>query len=137
MPLASASLLAADDRNTTGLPTYPHISRAIQWLLQEHPLVQAIALKRPPWCAASSATAGAAERLRAVFAAQVAPAIARVCVDTKSAPTRAGPVATQIMGLAYCRYILQLQPVASLKRADLIEWVAPTIQRYILGPKPA
>jgi len=27
--LVSASLLAADDRNTTGLPTYPHISRAI------------------------------------------------------------------------------------------------------------
>jgi hypothetical protein len=27
--LASVSVLAADDRNTTGLPTYPHISRAI------------------------------------------------------------------------------------------------------------
>lgn len=85
----------------------------------------------------TATNAGAAERLRAVFAAQVAPAIARVCEDTKSAPTRAGLVATQILGLAYCRYILQLQPVASLKRADLIEWVAPTIQRYILGPKPA
>lgn len=29
LPLVSARLLAADDRNTTGLPTYPHISRAI------------------------------------------------------------------------------------------------------------
>lgn len=29
LPLASAGLLAAEDRNTTGLPTYPHISRAI------------------------------------------------------------------------------------------------------------
>jgi hypothetical protein len=29
MILASASLFAAYDRNTTGLPTYPHISRAI------------------------------------------------------------------------------------------------------------
>jgi AcrR family transcriptional regulator len=85
----------------------------------------------------TATNAGAAERLRTVFASQVAPAIARVCEDTRSAPTRAGLVATQIMGLAYCRYILQLQPVASLKRADLIEWIAPTIQRYILGPKPA
>lgn len=29
LPLVSAGLQAADDRNMTGLPTYPHISRAI------------------------------------------------------------------------------------------------------------
>lgn len=29
LPLVSARLFAADDRNMTGLPTYPHISRAI------------------------------------------------------------------------------------------------------------
>ncbi len=63
--------------------------------------------------------------------------IARVCEDPKTALTRAGLVATQILGQAFCRYILELQPVAGMKRPEVVEWVAPTVQRYILGPKPA
>lgn len=43
----------------------------------------------------------------------------------------------QILGLAFCRYILELRPVAGMKRANVIEWIAPTVQRYVLRPKPA
>jgi AcrR family transcriptional regulator len=84
----------------------------------------------------TATNAGAVERLRTVFANQIAPAIAKVCEDPKSALTRAGLVATQILGLAYCRYILELPSVEAMKRADVVEWVAPTVQRYIFGPKP-
>jgi AcrR family transcriptional regulator len=85
----------------------------------------------------TATNARAAERLRTLFATQVAPTIAKVCEDPKSALTRAGLVASQILGLAFCRYILELQPVAGMKRDDVVEWIAPTVQRYIFGPKPA
>lgn len=84
----------------------------------------------------TATNAGAGERLRTIFATQVAPTIAKVCEDPKSALTRAGLIASQILGLAYCRYILELPPIADMKHADLIEWIAPTVQRYI-GQKAA
>lgn len=79
----------------------------------------------------------AAERLREVFAVQIAPRIAAASDDPKSASTRAGLIASQMMGLAFCRYILQLPAVAALKRTEVINWIAPTVQRYLFGDKPA
>jgi hypothetical protein len=40
------------------------------------------------------------------------------------------------MGFALCRYILELPPVATLRRADAVKWLAPTIQRYLTGDRP-
>jgi len=77
---------------------------------------------------------GAAEQLRAVFGAQVANAIAAVVEDPADAPTRAGLVATQMLGLALCRHILRLPPVVSLDVETLIASVSVTIQRYLTGP---
>jgi len=86
---------------------------------------------------AAATNEGAAERLREVFAVQIAPRIAAASGDPKSALTRAGLISSQIMGLAFCRYILQLPPVAALKRAEVVKWLAPTVQRYLFGDKPA
>src|SRR6185312_14533242 len=49
----------------------------------------------------------AAERMRLVFAKQIAPMVARLSGDAKNASYRAGLVASQIMGFALCRYILR------------------------------
>jgi hypothetical protein len=38
------------------------------------------------------------------------------------------------MGLGLCRYILRLQPLASLSKDEVIAGVAPTIQRYLTQP---
>ena len=78
----------------------------------------------------------AAARLRDVFATQIAPKLDAVCEDAKSAAQRAGLVATQLMGFAFCRYILKLPPVVGMKRAEVVKWLAPTVQRYLLGEKP-
>jgi AcrR family transcriptional regulator len=75
----------------------------------------------------------AAERMRNVFARQIAPAISKVAAEPKEAATRAGLVASQLMGIAFTRYVLRLPPVARLKREELLAWVGPTIQRYIAG----
>ena len=77
---------------------------------------------------------GAAEQLRKVFGAQVAKTVASVVDDPAEAPTRAGLVATQMLGLALCRHILRLAPVVALDAETLIASVADTVQRYLADP---
>jgi AcrR family transcriptional regulator len=76
----------------------------------------------------------AAEQLRTVFGAQVAKTVASVVDDPSDAPTRAGLVATQMLGLALCRHILRIPPVVALDAETLIASVSETIQRYLTGP---
>ncbi|WP_030161168.1 TetR/AcrR family transcriptional regulator [Glycomyces sp. NRRL B-16210] len=49
-------------------------------------------------------------------------------------PTRAGFVASQVFGLVVARYILKLEPLASLGAADLAETIGPNIDRYLTMP---
>lgn len=77
----------------------------------------------------------AAERVRAIFADQVLPAVAALCRDARSAPARAGLITSQVMGFALCRYVLRLPPIAGMRRPDVVKWLAPTVQRYLFGAK--
>ena len=45
-------------------------------------------------------------------------------------------VASQMAGLVMTRYVLQLEPIASMPRAEVVAWVGPTLQRYITDPGP-
>jgi AcrR family transcriptional regulator len=74
-----------------------------------------------------------AERMKEIFAAQLVPVIARVA-DAETAVVRAGMVATQVLGMALCRYLLVLPPVAALSREEVLAWIGPTIQRYVMEP---
>jgi AcrR family transcriptional regulator len=53
------------------------------------------------------------------------------------ADRRAQLVATQLMGLVVGRYLMRLEPLASMPAEELVGWVAPNIQRYLEGPLPA
>lgn len=75
----------------------------------------------------------AAERMRTILAEQLAPQIAGLADDGVPAPTRAGLVASQALGVALTRYVLRLPPVVAMTPAELVEWVAPTLQRYLVG----
>ncbi len=55
----------------------------------------------------------AAAKLPEIFRTQIMPALARVGGKSK-APQRAGLVASQLLGLALCRYVLKLPPVAEM-----------------------
>jgi len=74
----------------------------------------------------------AAKKVREVFAAQVGKAIAAIGPQD-TASQRAGLVASQLLGLALCRYILKLPPVVSLSHDDIVREVGATLQRYITG----
>jgi AcrR family transcriptional regulator len=78
----------------------------------------------------------AAERMRAIFADQVAPAVAQLCADPAQAPIRAGLLAAQMLGMAVCRYVLKLPPIVTMTRADLVAWLAPSVQRYLTADHP-
>lgn len=54
----------------------------------------------------------------------------------EGAERRAQLVSTQIIGLIVGRYILQVEPLASMPAEDLIAWIAPTIQRYLTADLP-
>nr|WP_312882655.1 TetR/AcrR family transcriptional regulator [Streptosporangium album] len=72
-----------------------------------------------------------AERMRDIFALQFGPLAARLCDDPSQAPVRAGLVATQVLGMALCRYVLRLPPVAAMSRDEIVGWLGPTLQRYL------
>ncbi|GAA4616933.1 TetR family transcriptional regulator [Actinoallomurus liliacearum] len=73
----------------------------------------------------------AAERMRMIFATQVATALGPSVED---GPTRAALVAGQVLGVALCRYILRLPPMVALDAETLVAYLAPTVQRYIGAP---
>ena len=75
----------------------------------------------------------AADRLRRqVFRDQVTRHIADVVPDHPN--RRAGLVATQVLGVVLCRYILRLPPVAEADPDTLVADLAPTLQRYLTEP---
>ena len=49
---------------------------------------------------------------------------------------RAQLVATQMIGLLVARYVLVVEPLASMPREELVAWVAPNLQRYLTGGPP-
>ncbi|HEY6036768.1 MAG TPA: TetR family transcriptional regulator [Kofleriaceae bacterium] len=77
------------------------------------------------------------KRMRAVFRDQVAPAIAALSTDDASLDdVRAALIASQLLGMALCRYVLRIPAVTSMDRADVVAWLGPTIQRYVTGRVP-
>jgi AcrR family transcriptional regulator len=72
----------------------------------------------------------AAEKMRAVFSEQVVPLISKVC-RRKDARMRAGLIVSQLMGLAFCRYVLRVEPVVEMTQEQIVKHVAPTLQRYL------
>lgn len=49
---------------------------------------------------------------------------------------RAQLVASQMIGLVVARYVLAVEPLASMPPEELVGWVAPALQRYLDGPLP-
>ncbi|MGW1965148.1 TetR/AcrR family transcriptional regulator [Streptomyces sp. NPDC001935] len=98
----------------------------------------------------------AAGRMHAIFATQVAPALAGTTGPERAAraeltgperaapaePTgpeqaaRAGLVSAQLLGLALTRYILRIPAVAHLSPEQIVATLAPAVQATLDGPAP-
>jgi AcrR family transcriptional regulator len=77
----------------------------------------------------------AAGRMRWIFTTQLAQAINVVVSDPNDAALRAGLVATQVLGMAFCRYLLHLEPVALMTTDEVVAWLGPTLQRYVTASR--
>jgi Tetracyclin repressor-like, C-terminal domain len=85
----------------------------------------------------SSATNGeAAQRMHEIFGAQLQPLVATL-VPAGESGVRAGLIATQILGMALCRFVLRLPPVVAMTQDEIVDWLGPTIQRYLGLPDDA
>jgi AcrR family transcriptional regulator len=82
--------------------------------------------------AASDAAAAAA--MRELFARQLVPALRRLVTDESQVPQRAALVASQILGLALARSVLELPPFDAMPPAAIAANVGPTVQRYLHEP---
>ena len=45
-------------------------------------------------------------------------------------------VASQVVGVILLRYVMRVEPLASMSSQDVVATYAPTIQRYLTGPLP-
>jgi AcrR family transcriptional regulator len=80
----------------------------------------------------ASTNEAAAARMQALFSSQMAPLIARLSGDSRAgAAARAGLIASQVLGLALCRYVLKLPPVVALKRPEIVRRIGATVQSYL------
>jgi AcrR family transcriptional regulator len=57
-------------------------------------------------------------------------------LDTPDARLRVSLVASQLIGMAMARYLLELDPLASATPAEVADRIAPVIQSYLTGPVP-
>jgi AcrR family transcriptional regulator len=73
--------------------------------------------------------------MREYFGREILGRIA-AALDLPEPDLRADLAASQIVGLAWIRYVLAIEPVASADPETLVGWLAPTLQRYLTGPSP-
>ncbi len=77
-----------------------------------------------------------AQRMRKVFAEQIEPVLSAVCPVPEEAELRSGLIASQVLGMALCRYVLHIPPAVALSHDEVVAWLAPTIQRYLTADLP-
>jgi AcrR family transcriptional regulator len=77
--------------------------------------------------------AGAAEQFRNIFEQQIVTFVGSVAGDGPEARRRAAMLSSQVLGLCYCRYILELPAVVELDTETIVASLAPVLQHYLTG----
>ena len=75
----------------------------------------------------------AAERSRWIIAHQIEPLIATIESDPELVARRAALLATQMMGLAFSRYVLKVPAVVAMTADEIVAWLSPVVQHYLTG----
>ncbi len=60
----------------------------------------------------------------------------RPSLPTTGRLARAALITTQVLGLAFCRYVVRLPQVAALDVETIVAAVDSVIQRYLTAPLP-
>lgn len=74
----------------------------------------------------------AAERFRGFVQSRVLPLPGEhLAIDRPR--QRMALIAAHLVGIAFLRYVLAVEPIASTPRDDLVRWVGPVVQQYLSG----
>ncbi|QDP94984.1 TetR/AcrR family transcriptional regulator [Microlunatus elymi] len=79
-----------------------------------------------------SAESGAATPFKEFIEREIVARIEQV-IDSDDAQLRSQLVGSQLIGLAFARYVVHLEPLASADPDTLVRLVGPTIQHYVSG----
>jgi len=75
----------------------------------------------------------AAARSRWIISHQIEPLIATIESDPELVARRAALLATQMMGLAFSRYVLKVPAVVAMTADEIVAWLSPVVQHYLTG----
>ena len=75
---------------------------------------------------------GTREKLRLIVERSLM-GVSQLGADEHDRLVRSGLVASQLVGFALMRYVWKIEPVASMAEADVVEAIAPNLQRYLGG----
>lgn len=78
----------------------------------------------------------AADQMQSVLRDQLIPLARQVGPEPEQAPTRAALCSSAVLGLALTRYVLRFPQSVALTREEIVDWLGPTIQRYLTAPTP-
>lgn len=76
----------------------------------------------------------AAARVQAIFDEQVVPALRSALPEDPALEKRAALVLSQTLGVVYCRYLLGIEPLASMDVEELATALAHVVQTQIAEP---
>jgi AcrR family transcriptional regulator len=82
---------------------------------------------------AAASEPAAAEVLREILTRRVFAPLAET-LGVEDAHLRATLVGSQLVGVVMARHIVRVEPIASLATDELVQAIAPTLQRYLTGP---
>ncbi|WP_265518891.1 TetR family transcriptional regulator [Nitratireductor luteus] len=80
---------------------------------------------------AATSNAEARVRMRNVIQKQLQPRIARIIDREEEAPLRTELVASQLLGLAFCRFVLELPHLSGKDQAPIVERLGPIVQMHL------
>lgn len=83
---------------------------------------------------ASVTSPTAADTMRDVFVAQVAPALGAATPDHPV--ERAALAGSLVLGLALQRYVLGVPVLVAMSRDELVAWLGPLLRQALTGPAP-
>lgn len=78
----------------------------------------------------------AARMLREFVTEQILGRVAAV-LDLPDPQLRASLVGSQLIGLAFARYVVGVEPLVSMDTQQLVSWYAPVLQHYLTADSPA
>jgi len=84
---------------------------------------------------AAASESEAARIVRELVGREVFARIAEA-LGVEDADVRASLVGSQVVGLAMARYIVRVEPLASLSPEAVVAAIAPNLQRYLVEPLP-